>query len=77
MAMLEPASMKGCSLSDIKAVLKRAGILVLTNDFLYWRPAREAEVRVQRAPLQNKRCYEPALRVKAIPQGLPPTSKEP
>eukprot|EP00434_Breviolum_minutum_P017406 symbB.v1.2.015367.t1/scaffold1145.1/size135521/4 len=54
MAILEPAWMKGSSLSDIKAVLKRTGILVLTNDFLYWRPATEAEVRVERVLLQNK-----------------------
>ena len=54
MAILEPAWMKGSSLSDIKALLKRTGILVLTNDFLYWRPATEAEVRVERVLLQNK-----------------------
>ena len=84
MAMLEPAWMKGSSLSDIKAVLKRTGILVLTNDFLYWRPATEAEVRVERSPLaKTSRCYEPAVapstcntaRAIAIYQKItPPTS---
>ena len=43
MQMLEPAWMKGCSLSDIHAVLKRTCIVIITHNYLYCRPATEAE----------------------------------
>ena len=49
MAMLEPAWMKGSSLSDIKAVLKRTGILVL-----YW-------FVLNVSSFKTSRCYEPAV----------------
>ena len=45
MQMLEPAWMKGST------VLKRTCLLVITNGFLYWRLATEAEVPVERMPL--------------------------
>jgi len=49
MAMLEPAWMKGSKLSDIKAVLKRTGILVL-----YW-------FVLNVSSFKTSRCYEPAV----------------
>ena len=54
MQMLEPAWMKGSTLSDVNALLKRTCLLVITKDtkdFLYWRLATEAEVPVERMPL--------------------------
>lgn len=49
MQMLEPAWMKGSCLSDIKAVLKRTCIIIIiiTDNFIYYRPATEAEVCVE------------------------------
>ena len=51
MQMLEPAWMKGSTLSDVNAVLKRTRLLVITKGFLYCRLATEAVVPVQRMPL--------------------------
>lgn len=53
MEILEPAWMKGSTVSDVNAVLKRTCILIITNQFLYWRLATEAEVRVERMPLDS------------------------
>ena len=39
--------MKGSCLSDIKAVLKRTCIIIITDNFIYYRPATEAEVCVE------------------------------
>ena len=50
MQMLEPAWMKGSSLSDVNAVLERTCPLVITKGFLHWRLATEAEVPVERVP---------------------------
>ena len=47
MQMLEPAWMKGSCLSDIKAVLKRTCIIIITDNFIYYWPATEAEVGVE------------------------------
>ena len=53
MRMLEPAWMKGCSLSDIHAVLKRTCIVIIANSYLYCRPATEAEVLAERLSLSS------------------------
>ena len=55
MEMLEPAWMKGSSMSDIKAVLKRTGILIVTDNVLYYRPATEEEVCVQSIMLNDSK----------------------
>ena len=55
MEMLEPALMKGSSMSDIKAVLKRTGILIVTDNVLYYHPATEEEVCVRSIVLNDSK----------------------
>ncbi|CAJ1444831.1 unnamed protein product [Effrenium voratum] len=55
MQMVEPAWMKGSSISDVMAVMKRTCVLLITNDFLYWRLPSEKEVRVERKRLDESK----------------------
>ena len=55
MQMVEPAWMKGSSVSDVMAVMKRTCVLLITNDFLYWRLPSEKEVRVERKRLDESK----------------------
>ena len=50
MQTLEVLWVKGSTLCDVNAVLKRTCLLVITKGFLYWRLATEAEVPVERVP---------------------------
>ena len=58
MQILEPAWMKGSSVSDIEAVLKQTCILIMTKRFMYWRPATESEVSVDRIDLPGSLLRE-------------------
>ena len=55
MKMMEPAWMKGSVLSDVKAVLKRTCILIITNTTVYYRPATEQDVYVEGVRLDSSK----------------------
>ncbi len=55
MRMMEPAWMKGSVLSDVKAVLKRTCIFIITNTAVYYRPATEQDVDVEGVRLDSSK----------------------
>ena len=72
MAMLEPAWMKGSSLSQVLAVLKRTNILTITSNTLYYRRATEEEVCVQGVLLNESKfllCQSGGVKYMAYRKG--------
>ncbi|CAE7035340.1 unnamed protein product [Symbiodinium sp. CCMP2592] len=53
--ILEPAWMKGTGVSDITAVLKRTCLLVFTDNYIYYRPATDKQVWVERILLDDSK----------------------
>ena len=51
--MLKPAWMKGSTMSDVEAILKRTCLLLITKEYIYFRPAPKKEVLVERLSLPN------------------------